>query len=260
MAVGRNSRGRIRPHERDADDDNNIIGANIAIVEEHQQGVAETIDHQRRVRTTNNYRNRVKHINEFMAISYPEYCTCGGVRDLSDEELSHHHKNTKDLVYTGLNVSIILAFLAAKKNKADGMLQSFTNMRKYHDAILYGAEQANQQLPRDYYVQMDKWMASYRKEAAKAKAEGRLEEQEADPVSFSLFRLWMQWAIDAKNPFVWVFGLLQWNFMARSISVGTLAFHNFRLGEDNIIGKYDKHKADQGGGESPRQAYIWKSI
>ena len=71
MAVGRNSRGRIRPHERDADDDNNIIGANIAIVEEHQQGVAETIDHQRRVRTTNNYRNRVKHIYKFMAIRYP---------------------------------------------------------------------------------------------------------------------------------------------------------------------------------------------
>jgi hypothetical protein len=66
----------------------------------------------------------------------------------------------------------------------------------------------------------------------------------------------MQWAIDAKNPFVWVFGLLQWNFMAGSIAIGTLAFHNFRLGEDNIIGKYDKHKADQGGRVSTTSIYL----
>ena len=129
-------------------------------------------------------------------------------------------------------------------------------MKKYYDTILYGAEQANEQLPHIFYVEMDKWMRSYWKEAAKAKSEGHLEEQEADPVSFTLFCLWMQWAVYDKNPFVWVFGLLQWSFMARSISISTLAFHNFRLGEDNIIGHYDKHKACQSG-ESVHDKHVF---
>ncbi|KAI2494217.1 hypothetical protein MHU86_20320 [Fragilaria crotonensis] len=35
--------------------------------------------------------------------------------------------------------------------------------------------------------------------------------------------------------------------MARSISIGTLGLHNFRLEEDSIVGRYDKHKTDQTG-------------
>jgi hypothetical protein len=101
-------------------------------------------------------------------------------------------------------------------------------------------------------------MASYRKETVNAKAEGRLEEHEADPVSFTLFRLWMKWAIYDKNPFLWVFGLLQWCFMSRSVSISMLAFHNFRVGEDNIIGRYDKHKADQSG-ESLHDKHIFSN-
>jgi hypothetical protein len=35
--------------------------------------------------------------------------------------------------------------------------------------------------------------------------------------------------------------------MTRSISVGTLALHNFRVGDDKIIVKNDCHIADQAG-------------
>ena len=35
--------------------------------------------------------------------------------------------------------------------------------------------------------------------------------------------------------------------MARSINIGVLAFHNFRVGEDCIIVRHDKSKADQTG-------------
>jgi hypothetical protein len=129
-------------------------------------------------------------------------------------------------------------------------------VRKYNDAILFGAEKANGRLPRSYYVEMDKCLISYKKETTNAKADGRLEEHDSDPLTFTLFRLLMQWAIQHNNPFLWVFGLLQWAFMARSVSISTLAFHNFRVGEDNIIGRYDKHKSDQSG-ESLHDKHIF---
>jgi hypothetical protein len=44
--------------------------------------------------------------------------------------------------------------------------------------------------------------------------------------------------------------------MARSVSISTLVFHNFRVGEDNIIGRYDKHKSDQSG-ESLHDKHIF---
>jgi hypothetical protein len=42
-----------------------------------------------------------------------EWVSC----ELSAEEQGTHHKNTKDLKYTGLNVAIIMAFFASKKPK-----------------------------------------------------------------------------------------------------------------------------------------------
>ena len=47
------NRGRIRPDDRDADDNVAIIGAEIELDEAHQQGVDETNDHKRRQRTKN---------------------------------------------------------------------------------------------------------------------------------------------------------------------------------------------------------------
>ena len=43
--------------------------------------------------------------------------------------------------------------------------------------------------------------------------------------------------------------------MARSINIGVLAFHNFRVGEDCIIVRYDKSKGDQTG-EKVRDKHI----
>jgi hypothetical protein len=109
------NRGRIRPDARDADDDVEIIGAEIELNE--AQGVDETNDHKRIKRAVANYWNRIQHVYTFIAESYAEYGTAGGVRELSAEEQGTHHKNTKDLKYTGLNVAIIMAFLASKKQK-----------------------------------------------------------------------------------------------------------------------------------------------
>lgn len=242
------SNGRIRPHQRDTNDAVPIIGESIPINTLHSKGMLETEGHDRQAKTKKDYRNRIKHIYEFMKKAYPQYCELGGIRKLGDADLGvFHHKNTHDLRYEGLNVQIFKAFLTTKKIKDNGNTSSFEQIRKYNDAVLWGAECSKEQLPMSYYTEMEKWMISYRKEAAIAKKDGRIDECEADPVSFSLFRMWMTWALELKNPFVWTFGLLQWSFMARSISIGTLGLHNFRLEEDSIVGRYDKHKTDQTG-------------
>ncbi len=78
-------------------------------------------------------------------------------------------KNSHDLIYTGLNVSLVKAFLAHKKKKPNGNTSSHVQLRKYNDAILYGAQQALQLLPRGYYDKVEKFLNSFRKEALEAK-------------------------------------------------------------------------------------------
>ena len=53
-----------------------------------------------------------------MKVEYPAFASVGIVR-LTDEQLAnpmkHYHKNTEDLVYRGMNVDILLAFMACVK-------------------------------------------------------------------------------------------------------------------------------------------------
>ena len=49
------------------------------------------------------------------------------------------------------------------------------------------------------------------------------------------------------NIMLWVWSILQWNFLARSVNEEPLSFHNFKVFEDNVQLKYDKNKSDQGG-------------
>ena len=62
--------------------------------------------------------------------------------------------------------------------------------------------------------------------------DGRLDEIEADPILWSLYKLILQWAIEDGNDHVLIFTILQWNCMARSFNIGDLAYHNFWMGED----------------------------
>jgi hypothetical protein len=93
-----------------------------------------------------------------------------------------------------------------------------------------------------------------------AKKEGMLDEQEANPITWSLFQKILQWwALDRKNIYLWVFSILQWNCMACSINIGVLALHCFRVGEDAIIVRYDKSMADQTG-EKVSDKHVYDNI
>jgi hypothetical protein len=248
---GRGSGGRIRPHERETDN-SAILGADLEIQAAHSQGVRNTEQRGLNLTTKRNYRNRIKEMYIFFSLNYKEYYNVG-VRKLSEAERvnldgeSFHWKNTHDLIYTGINVQMVKAFLAHKKQKANGNTSSHVQLRKYHDAILWGSQQAKQLLPRGYYDAIEKFLTSYRKETVDAKKEGKLDEQEADPITWSLFKLILSWAVDTSNFFVWTYSILQWNCMARSVNIGSLGFHNFRAGEDHIVCCYDDTKSDKTG-------------
>jgi hypothetical protein len=94
--------------------------------------------------------------------------------------------------------------LAHRKTKENGKTASHVQIRKYNDAIIYGAKEAKQHLPITYYEEMEKFLAAFKKETTTAKKDGMLDEQEADPISKTLFRLILQWTLAQKNVFIWV--------------------------------------------------------
>ena len=57
----------------------------------------------------------------------------------------------------------------------------------------------------------------------------------------------LTWAVERGNIFVWVWTNLQWNLMARSISIDPLALHNIGVSEDHFVIRHDSTKSDKEG-------------
>ena len=74
-------------------------------------------------------------------------------------------------------------------------------------------------------------------------------QNEAGLVSLAMFRRWAIWALETKNIYLWCFGLLQWNIMARTKSVGVLLLHNFLPRQDCIVWRNEEQNSVQGGDE-----------
>ena len=114
------SGGRIHVHSRNTDDTTPIIGADLAIQEAHTSAITMTQDLSMTNKCQVEYRNRIAKIINWVKYLYPTYFE-DGTREVSEEELqdprSFHHKNKRDLHYTGLNVNVLQAFLGANKFK-----------------------------------------------------------------------------------------------------------------------------------------------
>ncbi len=86
---------------------------------------------------------------------YPNYFENGTqvlTQEEKEDQVMFHHTNNRDIIYTGLNVSLVLAFLSHKKNKSvrpDStiIMSSNSDIKKYNDAIKWGAKHAGQALP-----------------------------------------------------------------------------------------------------------------
>jgi hypothetical protein len=189
---------------------------------------------------------------------YPDYFEVG-TRILSAEEkadpMMFYHTCDCDIIYSGLRVDLVLAYMAATKYKAGGdIIYTHSHMRKVHDAILFGARTVKEVLSTSYYSEMDSFLTSFQKECAVAASQGNVDAKSADPISFSLFRLILTWAIEKGNIYVWVWTILQWNLMARSISIDPLALHNIAISEDHFVIRHDSTKSDKEGVKTHNKA------
>ena len=158
---------------------------------------------------------------------------------------------THDFKYECINVVIIRAFLSAeKKYKDDTKTTQYSevHIRKYHDAIQFGMRTIDAALPKEYHTGMTKFLVSVKKEKKKAKEKGYLDEEEADPIAFPLYKLISQWFLEEDDIMSFAFTVLQWGCMVRSINIDPLGFHNFSKGqEDSIEIIYGATKADKTG-------------
>ena len=249
-SAGGRIRGRIYPHQRDANMTGTILGDSIELDTQYVQTMNVTASHGLVPSTKRGHRNRIQHVYTAWAVLFPAYYLIG-VRDLSAEELNDpanfFHKNKKELVYDGLNVKFLLAFLATKKKKTNGQMNGYENIRKYWDAIQYGAKEASISLPVTFYQAKEKFLSAYKKEVAAAKVKGEVDEQEADPIPMSPFALMCRWAVGEGNIFVWAWSILQWNLMGRSVNVEPLNLRNIKVYEDHIQFLYTTNKCDKAG-------------
>jgi len=164
--------GRILPHERDVNDEAQILGHNLEIDEEVANDIIATQQASMTDKCRKEYRNRIKRVINHFRTNSNEYYKIG-TRVLSPEEKSDRvffsHTNDRDLIYEGLNIKQVLAYLAIKKKKrkrSDGtcVLGSVSDIKKYGDAIKWGALRAGQNLPTSYHQGMDTFIQAYKKE------------------------------------------------------------------------------------------------
>ena len=219
----------------------------IVLLDEHLEKIRNVEINKLTIKTQRDYRNRIGHFMEFLSTHYDG----AAVRSLTEAELSSklqfHHKNKQDLIYNEVSYDVFKAFLTTKQNKEDDKVMSHINVRKFRDAVKWGAAEAKQRLPLDFEFEVKGYLDSYKKITARARKDGKMEEKQADPISWALFTLILQWALDSGNVFLWTFTLLQWNCMARAINISPLGLHNFSTYEDSIKVDYDKTKMDQKG-------------
>ena len=244
--------GRIYPHQRNTNDITTTLGANLEEPSNLQEKFNETEKFSMSVACRRNYRQRIRKIIEFWKEKDPGYYQVG-VRAVGEEDQANPTKYffdgkfKEDICYAGLNSKFLLHFMVSSKNKEGGKMKSIGDLRKYKDAVMWGAKISGEQLPTTFYVMLDAFLSGYKKEFQKGKKEGLVDESAADPIPISVYKLILRWALEENNLLVWVWTLVQWSCVARSASVDPLALHNIKIGLDSIVAKYDDSKADKAG-------------
>ena len=94
---------------------------------------------------------------------------------------------------------------------------------------------------------IDQYLKAYKKEFTSEKKRGNAESKDADPITFDLYSLLLEWAAEDGNTFVLFWTQTQWNCMSRCASIDPLGFKNFSIRNDAHAVLHDSTKADQEG-------------
>ena len=252
--------------------DNGGTAAPVTLNPEMMRSVQETESLGRAQKTRNDYNNRIMKAVKWVKEKIQSHAIDGIdeseiIRELTDEQKQdkvNFHNSTHDFIYTKLPSAITKAYLSdpAQKYKkrrdpaAPQMQYGFDHIRKHHDAILYGANRAKEQLPHGYGQDMKQYLDSLKKSKVRAKKDGELDENEADPIGMPLYHLICEWAISIGDIFLWVFTVLLWNCMSRCVNIDDLQLGNISMGTDSAIIEFDSTKMDKKGEKTtPKNIY-----
>ena len=120
-------------------------------------------------------------------------------------------------------------------------------MQKCCNALIWGAKTANPEKPlkAKFWNTINTFHIACQKEVAEMKKEGQAADKATDPISISLHKKLLKWALKENNIMVWHWMQQQLNLMARSASVDPLKRTNFKLGMDSFVVKCNDSKTDK---------------
>ena len=191
------SGGQILVHQRQTNDTSAILGEDQNLPENYEESLNQTQQHNISLYTKKDYRRRLNTMIEFWKEHLPEYYSIG-VKEVPEEEylnpMNWYFPNSKrkykqEMIYTGINAKHTVYFLGLVKVKKDGRLCDVGNLRKYKDAIQWGAREKNELLPSSFFTVLEPFLAAYKKEWVQQKKLGNIEDKSADPITISLYEL-----------------------------------------------------------------------
>ena len=247
------------------------VAANVILNDEMRENVRATESLGLNLKTRKDLNNRLQKMISWMQKKLISRDIIADerqlIRILTPQERAdsvNYHKCTHDFIYENLPSSLVKSFLSDPEQKfkrrktGDVTVKQygFDQIRKYHDAILYGANRAGKRLPIGYGQDMKKYLDALKKSKVQAKKTGELDENEADPINLPLYHFVCEWSIITGDVFFWVFTVLLWNCLSRCINIDDLQFHNIKMGTDSAIIEFDSTKMDSKGERTtPKNVY-----
>ena len=134
-----------------------------------------------------------------------------------------------------------------KTGKSEGKVCSAENLRKYKDALLFGASRKKQRLDQAFLDDMATWFKTYKKYTAKKRAEGKLDENKAAELPIELYRWFCAHFLKTGNIWMLTWIVMQWNCCCRSSNIKAAEFHLLERKADALKITFAKTKADQNG-------------
>ena len=108
-------------------------------------------------KTLREYRNRLKCIISYwdghhVYYSYHEVGTRLLSSEEKDDQVKFHWKNDRDIIYSGLNFSMVKAYLSDKKKRKElyggrVILSSVSDIKNYYASIKWGCQSSDESLP-----------------------------------------------------------------------------------------------------------------
>ena len=235
----------------------NLIQNSIRATESHQISKGTRKDH------CNRLDKMIKWVEEQVAqgkFTISDPLTCALTEEQKSDKLNYHNSE-RDFVYEILPAMLVQAYISTHKNKPTSTIQKpehygYDTLRKYADAVLYGATRSKKLLSVEYKQSMKVFLDSLEKECVAAKKRGEVVNEEADPIRFPLYRLICDYAIHIGDAFLWAYTTLLWNCMARPINIDDISMQNFTLGQDSVVVQFDETKTDKKGKKcAPKNCY-----